>query len=527
MQSPLPWPAKARIQLGVKACSTLANSLSMLGGTPVVQAAGSTIMKLQRRAPHESVFSTQESILCHAVSPDSQLLVVCYRARLDAYRCTDALAEAATTFKLHHIPKSVAVTLLREALYAIAVGGADGVLLRYVNLADRAEVVSGEACATQIHENYPMCCVSYSPSGSLLAVACSDSKIALWDARQLAAPQEVRAPVWFSSLPEHVQRATSIAIHQSDSFLAIGCWDGSCCLYTLESSDQCDWVLSGEPLIPSSQAAVFDHTQPGAYVVWHPHPTPLLAVASSSPPQLNIYSVTEGCARVLARWKPPADESSVASAIKGAVASEKLIWVFHRNTLLTTLEWPRRSCTGLHVTCDIVLSSPLTHCSQASKLLWQSSFEGEYLAAEAADDNSLDLVLQRAAQDVVRVPLRFLPVAEVELLEASFRDNTIVAWLPRVVYVCNLEDPVSQSKWGGWVVQGSTVQFACIGRRNTDVLILNRESELKVMSTTDSAVAEEGWGESLLPLERTIHWSASCSDDTRELLLVWQVWALP
>ena len=134
----MPWPTATRMQIGVSASSSLTNVLSAVSGTPLLLGEGTALHQLdtEKATASEPWVKCDGAILCSAISLDGLVLATCQRLVLHThYNRSDCLTPL-TTFKVHHIPKSVAVARVATDIYAVAVGGADGALLRYICLND-------------------------------------------------------------------------------------------------------------------------------------------------------------------------------------------------------------------------------------------------------------------------------------------------------------------------------------------------------------------------------------------------------
>lgn len=138
-------------------------------------------------------------------------------------------------------------------------------------------------------------------------MGCSDGRLALWDVADLCATQQLvevgaglapeplssASPIWHAAIPSETQRPCSVAVHQDDLLLAVGCWDGACCLYHKTAEGQ--WNATCQLLLPEDRMMLFDHTQPGAWVQWRPSSSSQLLVASSVPPQVFSALCTALC----------------------------------------------------------------------------------------------------------------------------------------------------------------------------------------------------------------------------------------
>jgi len=503
------------MQIGVSASSSLTNVLSAVSGTPLLLGEGTALHQLdtEKATAGEPWVKCDGAILCSAISLDGLVLATCQRLVLHThYNRSDSLTPL-TTFKVHHIPKSVAVARVATDIYAVAVGGADGALLRYIclndNQTDTADWVS------QVHPAYPMCCLAFSPSAKLLAMGCSDGRLALWDVADLCATQQLvevgaglapeplssASPIWHAAIPSETQRPCSVAVHQEDLLLAVGCWDGACCLYHKTAEGQ--WNATCQLLLPEDRMMLFDHTQPGAWVQWRPSSSSQLLVASSVPPQVELYQLCgEGkVASVLARWRPEilSPEHLPSAAIKGLVATPSRVHLYHRDKHLTTLLWPCTASSGQTI----------------SHTLRFGCNEGDHLIATPSG-GSLELTVERSDGADPSIAMPFVEAALLGKLQGWVSSGGLTVWLDSVVWW-----HTQHVGWAACIVKGDSVHLAAMDNTGSEMVLVDSAGRMCRMNTGEPLGAPREW-QQLVEVSGTMHWLVSVAADCGSLLVVRQ-----
>ncbi|PRP83758.1 hypothetical protein PROFUN_09090 [Planoprotostelium fungivorum] len=274
-------------------------------------------------------------------SPDGKLLITAYSNHIEIRKGNEP-NESMKQFNLRYTPKDVALTLIPNYAYILAIAGPNGVEMYSLPAGVEELTQMNFHKIALLHESSSITRVSFSADGSLLAVAALDGHISVWKT-EVAIDERISQQFWFEYI--ETGRITEISFSSDGQMLAVGMWNDTIKRFHRTSKGQWEAYL---PRYSSSINSITSlrSTSPPTLCCWSPN-SHFLIDRNTVSGNTDVMATEARTGRVLSVYRFDAP-------VKGMTVCDGVLMVYDRNCKLY-YECLPNACVGQLTEADPVL----------------------------------------------------------------------------------------------------------------------------------------------------------------------------